>query len=53
MNDRTYQCTVNGSCMGSVVALALSWVTHHSIGWALLHALCSWFYVAYWVIKHL
>jgi hypothetical protein len=33
--------------IGAVLAALLSWGVHHSIGWALLHAFFSWFYVVY------
>jgi hypothetical protein len=37
--------------IGSVLAAILSWQTHHSLLWALIHAFCSWFYVIYhWFI---
>ena len=35
---------------GSVIAAILSWATNHSILWMLLHMMCSWFYVLYWII---
>lgn len=38
--------------LGGLVALVLSYKTHASILWALLHSCCSWFYVAYWAIVY-
>ncbi len=33
--------------IGAVLAALLSWQMNHSIGWALVHAFFSWFYVIY------
>lgn len=35
---------------GAVLAMVISWSVNHSIGWALLHSICSWFYVLYYAI---
>lgn len=43
----------SGGCLGAVVAFTLSWITNHSLGWAIFHLFCSWIYVVYWVFKHL
>lgn len=32
---------------GAVVAVILSASLNHSVGWAILHFFCSWFYVLY------
>lgn len=37
--------TANG--FGAALAIAISWSENHSIGWAIIHGMCSWFYVAY------
>jgi hypothetical protein len=34
---------------GSMVAITLSWSANHSIPWMILHGVCSWFYVIYYV----
>ena len=39
-----------GISVGALVALALSWLKHHSILWAIVHAVYSWFYVAYYAL---
>lgn len=41
----------SGIGLGSVLAVVLSWSSNHSVLWAILHAVCSWFYVIYWLIK--
>ncbi len=36
--------------LGNVAAAILSYTTHHSIGWMIVHALFSWLYVIYWAL---
>lgn len=48
-----YEAAGGGGCVGMVVAFFLSWISNHSIVWGILHAFLSWFYVIYWMIKHL
>ncbi len=36
--------------LGAVLAIVLSWVTYHSIWYAILHGFCSWFYVLYYIV---
>jgi len=48
----TSSTTSSGVGIGSVIAVILSWTTNHSILWAILHGILSWFYVIYWAIKH-
>ena len=38
--------------IGAVLAAVLSWKVNHSIGWALVHAFFSWFYVVYHWLEH-
>lgn len=40
----------HGLSMGSALAIAISWSTHKSILWAILHGIFSWFYVCYFAI---
>ena len=35
-------------CSGCIIASILSWIVNKSIGWAIVHFFCSWFYVVYW-----
>ena len=46
---------VNGGVsIGMLIAAVLSWTANHSFGWAFVHGLCSWFYVAYYLLtEHL
>jgi hypothetical protein len=41
-----------GISMGSALAMILSYDRNHSILWAILHGLCTWFYVVYRGIWH-
>lgn len=40
--------TINfASGLGTALATVLSYEANHSIGWAIVHGLFSWFYVIY------
>ena len=41
-----------GIGIGAVIAILLSWQVNHSVFWCIVHALCSWGYVIYWLIAH-
>ena len=36
--------------LGSFLAVCLSWGVNHSIGWAIFHFFCSWWYVLYYFL---
>ena len=38
----------SGIGFGTLIAFVLSWLANHSLGWAPVHAVYSWFYVAYY-----
>jgi hypothetical protein len=40
-----------GIGMGCALAMILSYAKWHSITWAILHGICSWFYVIYFAIR--
>ena len=42
----------NGVSFGSVLAVFISYCNWHSVGWAIVHGLLSWFYVIYYVIRY-
>jgi len=46
------QATESGIGMGAALAMILSYFKWHSILWAILHGICSWFYVLYFAVKH-
>jgi len=35
---------------GCVLAMCISWSCYHSVGWAILHGICSWFFVIWWCL---
>jgi len=39
-----------GISFGSALAIAISWSTHKSIIWAIIHGFFSWFYVAWYAL---
>ena len=45
-----YSVTYSGVNLGAVIAVVVSWSVNHSIGWAILHGMISWFYVIYRLI---
>jgi hypothetical protein len=38
--------------LGCIVSGILSWLKWHSVGWAILHAICGWVYVIYYAIVY-
>ena len=42
----------SGIGFGCALAIAISWTTNHSIGWAILHGIFSWGYVIYYAISY-
>jgi hypothetical protein len=41
-----------GIGFGSALAITISWSANHSILWAIIHGILSWFYVVYYAIKY-
>jgi hypothetical protein len=39
-----------GFGFGSALAIAISYVSNHSVIWAIIHGVLSWLYVAYFVL---
>ena len=48
--NRTVQVAKAGVSFGSALAIAISWSTHHSIIWAIIHGFLSWLYVLYFAL---
>lgn len=48
-NKKNYVST--GITFGSTLAIAISWSLHHSVIWACIHGLLSWFYVIYYIFN--
>lgn len=42
----------SGITFGSALAMVISYVNWHSIGWAIIHGLMSWGYVIYYIIRY-
>lgn len=40
-----------GVGLGSLLAIIISWSLNHSVLWAIIHGIFSWFYVIYYLIK--
>ena len=47
---RSKQVVKSGVGFGSALAIAISWSVHHSILWAIIHGIFSWFYVIYFAL---
>ena len=41
-----------GISFGSALAMVISYTAWHSIGWAIIHGIFSWFYVLYYIIRY-
>jgi len=46
----TREAARTGIGLGSALAITISWSVHHSILWAILHGIFSWFYVIYYAL---
>jgi hypothetical protein len=46
------QAAKTGISFGSALAMVISYVNWHSIGWAIIHGLLSWVYVIYYFIVY-
>ncbi len=42
----------SGITFGSALAMVISYVNWHSLGWAIVHGLLSWGYVIYYLIRY-
>ena len=40
----------NGVGFGSALAMAISFTTHESVLWAIVHGIFSWLYVLYYIV---
>lgn len=50
MSDNNELPTREGLGFGCALAICVSWSCYHSIWWAILHGICSWFFVIWWCI---
>jgi len=51
-NEKSSTVVSTGISMGTALAMILSYTFNESILWAILHGICSWFYVIYFAIVH-
>jgi hypothetical protein len=49
--SRSADATKAGVGFGTALAITISWSVNHSIIWAVLHGLFSWFYVIYYAAR--
>ena len=53
MQDNSIKTTLKtGITFGSALAMVISYVNWHSVGWAVVHGLMGWLYVGYYIIKY-
>lgn len=53
MRDSNLKTTLkSGISFGSALAMIVSYVNWHSVGWAVVHGLMGWLYVGYYIIKY-
>ena len=50
VGQRSAQVARAGVSFGSALAIAISWSDHHSIIWAIIHGIFSWFYVIWYAV---
>lgn len=48
----TTTATGVGMGFGTALAITISWSENHSIVWAVIHGIFSWFYVIYYAAQH-
>ena len=47
MSDTVRYNSGGAGCLGAIVAAVISYALNHSVGWAIFHFFCSWFYLLY------
>ncbi len=52
ISDSSLDHAKKGIGFGVALAMVISYVNWHSIGWAILHGALNWFYVIYFVLKY-
>jgi len=50
MNSQRAEAARAGITFGTALAIAISWSQNHSILWAIVHGILSWFYVVYFAL---
>ncbi len=49
-STRVVEVVRKGASFGTALAIVISWSVNHSILWAIVHGLFSWFYVLYFAL---
>ena len=49
--SNTSESTKDGVTFGCALAMVLSYAKWHSVLWAIIHGIFSWFYVVYFLIQ--
>jgi len=52
MSELKTSAASGGIGFGCALAITISWSVNHSIWWAIVHGICSWFYVIYFALGH-
>lgn len=52
MTSRRNDAAKAGIGFGVALAITISWTANHSILWAIVHGVLSWFYVIYYLIRY-
>jgi hypothetical protein len=50
--SRASETTKAGIGFGSALAMVISYVHWHDVGWAIVHGILSWFYVIYHLLRY-
>lgn len=50
VETRSVRAVKAGASFGTALAITISWSVHHSIFWACVHGVFSWFYVVYYFL---
>ena len=53
VSKNTEETVKNGVSFGAVLAIVISYVNWHSVGWAIFHGLLGWVYVIYYMFRYL
>lgn len=53
VTKQTKESVKTGIGFGTALAMVISYVQWHSIGWAILHGVFGWAYVIYYAVKYL
>lgn len=51
MSHCSHTCS-KGIGLGTIIAVLISWIKWHSIGWAIVHGFLGWLYVIYYFFTY-